>query len=273
MKLLLSPALQVLFVATTVLLASGEEDHNHGDDLEAFVCADLNVTETSSCEEWCGPSLRPEWTYTTGHGHFEELHLAYLTGWMCHCYPPEEEEVEVGDTNATAVARQAVTEEKHCMDAIELTTCSSKGLADCGTDATMTCAELCVSLGLGLGVDANVTADGNSTSDRFLSDEVFMSVITDDHFCAHHEEEEERRRRFLHEGEHHAVTLCYCNSLGENDAGSTVVCSDASLAEEHTDDETSTTDSATSYKASAMSLVVMAGSLLTGTSILVAAMY
>lgn len=261
MKLLLSRALQVLFVATTVLVVSSEEDH-HGDDLEAFVCADLNVTGTSSCEEWCGPSLRPEWTYTTGHGHFEEFQLAYLTGWMCHCYPLEEEDAE------------AAAEEKHCMDAVQLTTCSSKGLADCGADATMTCAELCVALGLGLGVDANVTDDGitNSTSDRFLSEEVFMSVITDDHFCAHHEAEEERRHRFLHEGSDHDVTLCYCNSLAENDAGSTVVCADASLAEEHS--EETTADSATRYKASVMRLgVVMAGSMLLGTSILVAGMY
>ena len=263
MKLVRSVALQVvLFLATSsTLLVSGED---HGDHLETFVCADLDVSGTSSCEEWCGPSLRPEWTALTGHGHFEEFHLAYLTGWMCHCYPLEEEE-----DSTTAVARQAAAEEKHCMDAIELTTCSSKGLADCGEDATMTCDELCISLGLGLGVDANATDDGSNstTSDRFLSDEVLMSM-TDDHYCAHHEAEEGRRHRhrFLHEGHDHAgVTLCYCNSLAENDAGSTVVCADASLAEEETEETVS--GSALSYKASAMWL------LATGTSILVAGMH
>lgn len=101
------------------------------------------------------------------------------------------------------------------------------GLADCGENATKTCAELCFSVGLGL---ENGTTTTSSTERRFLDH------VSDQHFCAHHEGEDDHDRRSLAEDEHdheEEVTICYCNADTEAAKSSTIACSDADLAEDH----------------------------------------
>jgi hypothetical protein len=175
------------------------------------VCADFNVTNTISCEEWCGATMTAEWMYMTGHGHHEDLHLAYLVGWMCHCSPQTETD-----------------EEKHCGTPLEFPTCSAMGLGDCGTNATMTCGELCDEVGLGAG--------GSGTAATRRGRHLYHT--TNDHYCAHHEadhEEDPATRRILHGDEEHemeGVTFCYCNAVEENSDGSTLVCADADVTQE-----------------------------------------
>jgi hypothetical protein len=219
----------LLLATTTTFLASGEgEDHSdHGDGLLDQVCSELNVTDTVSCEDWCGPSLMSEWTSVTEHGHFEEFHLAYLVGWMCHCTPQTTTaaaQTTGDDTNSTTTE----DEEKHCEEAVEIPTCYAMGLADCGANATSSCGELCDAMGLGAG--------GNTPDARSLR-VLAQTSGSDDHYCAHHDDADHVDRRTLHEGEHGdgfvtGVTLCYCNSPEENAEGSTVVCADADLTQE-----------------------------------------
>mmetsp|Transcript_101470 Transcript_101470/g.293541 ORF Transcript_101470/g.293541 Transcript_101470/m.293541 type:complete len:239 (+) Transcript_101470:99-815(+) len=205
----------VLALVTSGLAAPAvaQDDHDHEHEMED--CAEYTVSDAASCETWCGPDMTSEWIYTAEHGDFEDMHVDYLAGWECHCEPSTE----------TATARSETDGEKICFMAYELPTCQSEGLADCGSNATMTCGELCDAVGLGL---------GGSTVARMLGHS------SDQHFCAHHEgEEHDHERRILAEEDHHdheeAVTICFCNADSEADEGSTIACSDANLLEGHDD--------------------------------------
>ena len=202
-------------IATLVVVthaANEADDHDHASDA---LCSDVNVTDAGSCAAWCSASNKEsEWTYFSEHGDFENFHVDFLQGWTCHCEP-------------AAASTANAEEEQGCQMPYELPTCASKGLADCGANATMTCAELCIEVGLGLANSTTVT-----TSRRALGH------VTDKHYCAHHEHE---HRRFLaeegddhHEGEE-PVTICYCNADQEAAEDSTVACSDADLEGGHDD--------------------------------------
>jgi hypothetical protein len=237
--------LSLSFVAAVALFSAavveGGGDHDHPDDNAGFLCSDLNVdvTDLTSCEEWCGPTMDSEWTYISEDGDFEEFHVDFLTAWECHCEPTA--------TPAVEVARQAVDKEhKHCILPYELPTCKSMGLADCGINVTMTCGELCDSVGLGA---------GGSTGRRFLDH------TTDNHFCAHHEEGDHERRILQedhdHDHEEESITICYCNALEEAASSSTIACSDADLDHGH--------NSGAVTKAAQSSLImVAAGSFIVG---------
>lgn len=222
MKLATNSAILGLFLAFAshhCFVNGAGEDADHDDhDGEMELCSEFEVVDEVTCETWCGPTMTSEWVYLTEHGDFEENHVDFLTAWECHCEP-----------STTAVARQAtVEEEKHCLIPYEFPTCEAVGLADCGANATMTCGELCDSVGLGAG--------GSTTDMLARRQQRFLGHVTDEHFCAHHEHGDERR--ILQDGDedHHdeeeAVTLCFCNADSETSSGATVACSDADL-EEH----------------------------------------
>lgn len=214
------------------------DDHDHGDD--APLCSTVNVTDEATCGTWCGVNKTAEWTYETEHGDFEKLHVDYLTHWECHC---EEEATErrflEGD------------DEQHCKIPYELPTCKDMGLADCGANATKTCAELCFSVGLGL--ENGTTATGRRALDH----------ITGQHFCGHHEGGEHDHDRFLagddgHDDEEEEVTICYCNADKEAADRSTVACSDADLSEGHNEDHGSGAATGASLLAAAGGALAMA---------------
>lgn len=178
-------------------LTFGSGDHSH--DVEEM-CSEFNVTDAATCATWCG-NKTAEFTYIQEHGDFEDLHIDYLKAWECHCESADEDE-------------------QHCLIPYSLPTCQSKGLLDCGANATMTCGELCMEVGL-----------GNENSTTVTSAERRMDHITDTHFCSYHVHDHDRR---LSEEDEEAVTICFCNAEEEAAKDHTVACSDAEF-EEHED--------------------------------------
>ena len=183
------------------VLASDGDDHDDHDDADEL-CSEFNVTDAATCQDWCGEGVNAEYTYLTEHGDWEDLHLDYLKAWECHC-----------ESNDGA--------DQHCFIPYQLPKCETAGLADCGANATMTCGELCLQVGLG---------NENSTTVSRRS----LGHVTDTHFCAHSEHDHGRALADKDHGDddHQEVTICYCNADQENAKDSTVACSHADL-EDH----------------------------------------
>lgn len=212
-----TPSLVFLWALFPAVVFPSDQDHDEEDHDDDVLCSAVNVTDAASCEAWCGGSNETEYTYTSRHADFEDMHVDVLSGWECEC--PESDDTD---------------EHLHCITPYEMPTCAEMGLGDC-INATMTCGELCVLVGLGL---------ENSTTFTTATERRFLGHVTDTHFCAHHEGDDhgdDHDRRHLAEDENHQdhhdheeeVTICYCNANEENARSSTIACSDVELKEDH----------------------------------------
>ena len=177
-------------------------------------CSEYNVTDSESCEMWCGGEgmgkLEPVAGDATTMGG---LHAHFLQGVECHCEHPETPVPTPGATNVTETVAPNATvapanatddavaprsgggrqleghgdddEHEACWIGHEaFPTCAEKGLGECEDGAEMTCEELCKSIAGVAG--AHDHHDEDDMMRRFLEGHVDGEVHA---VCAHEEME------------------------------------------------------------------------------------
>ena len=248
-------------------------------------CSDFDVTDKTSCMAWCG-----------GEGHFDlvtkhkdtvsGMHVEQLRGMECHCAGEHDDH----DHRRRKLAEEdghdhgaEGEEEKSCWIGYKFPTCAEKGLVGCeihedeedmlspssnetmvaveskAGESTMTCAEICASLGL----DQAESGCGLIDLDFEGGDAMHMDEGDHDgHDHRHRIMAEEDEHDHEHDDEHteNHVTLCLCPTDASAEEG-VLVCADEGWEGEGHDDEKEES-SATTSSTRALTWLAFSGAVL-----------